>query len=223
HQDHSGETCAPAGAGPRRSSHRRIRQRLSWEPQNGGSSRGRRLRRQQFGLMLGHQRVDDLAECVTFDHLRQLVEREIDAMVTHAPLGKIIGAYALGAVTGADLPSTFGGARSVALLTLEVVEPGAQDRHGLGAVSVLRTILLHHDNDAGRDVGYAYRRFGLVDVLPAGAARAQGVNLQVIVVDVYVDFSRLREHGDSGGRGVGSAGSLGVWHAPGAGGARLRI
>src|SRR5262249_31381059 len=115
------------------------------------SSRGRRLSRQQFGLVLGHQRVDDLAEGVTFDHLRQLVECEIDAMVTHAPLGKIIGAYALGAVTGADLPSTFGGARSVALLTLEVVEPGAQDRHGLGAISVLRTILLHHDNDAGRD------------------------------------------------------------------------
>src|SRR5262249_620594 len=107
------------------------------EPQNGGSSRGRRLSRQQFGLMLCHQRVDDLAEGVAFDHLRQLVEREIDAMVAHAPLGKIIGADALRAVTGADLPSSFGGAGSIPLLTLEVVESGAQDGHGLGAVSVL--------------------------------------------------------------------------------------
>src|SRR5215813_2423513 len=74
---------------------------------------------------------------VASDHLRQLVEREIDAMVAHAPLGKIIGADALRAVTGADLPSTFGGAGSIPLLTLEVVESGAQDGHGLGAVSVL--------------------------------------------------------------------------------------
>src|SRR5258708_23717887 len=129
-------------------------------------------------------------------------------MVAAATVRKIIRADAFGAVAGADLHSTFGGARSTPLLTLEVVEPGAQDRHGLGAISMLRTILLHHDNDTGRDVGDAYRGLGLVDVLPAGAARAQGVDLQVVVVDVDVDFSRLREHGDSGGRFVGLAAGL---------------
>ncbi len=42
------------------------------------------LRGQQRGLMLGHQRVDDLAERLALDHLRQLVERQIDAVVGDA-------------------------------------------------------------------------------------------------------------------------------------------
>ena len=78
---------------------------------------------------------------------------------------------------------------------------------------MLRTILLHHDNNTGWNVGYAYRRFGLVDVLTAGAARAQGVDPQVGIVDVDVDFSRLREHGDSGCRRVDSARGFGIGHA----------
>src|SRR5215468_9152853 len=89
------------------------------------ASRRRPFRRQQFRLVLGHQRVDDLAQRLAFDHLRQLVKREIDAVVAHAPLRKIIGADALGTVAGADLAAPLGGARSVLLLTLEVVEPRA--------------------------------------------------------------------------------------------------
>ena len=82
------------------------------------------FRRQQLGLMLGHQRVDDLAERLALDDLRQLVEREIDAVVADAPLRKIVGADALGAVAGADLAAALGGARGIELLALGVVEPG---------------------------------------------------------------------------------------------------
>ena len=111
------------------------------------------FRREQLGLMLGHQRVDDLAERFAFDDLRQLVEREIDAVVGDAALREIVGADALGAVAGADLAAPLGGARGVELLALVVVEPRAQHRHRLGAVAMLRAVLLHHDHDAGRKVG----------------------------------------------------------------------
>src|SRR5262249_59414504 len=82
----------------------------------GAASGGRALCRQQFRLVLGHERVDDLAQRLAFDHLRQLVKREIDAVVAHAPLRKIISADALGAVARADLAAPLGGARSVLLL-----------------------------------------------------------------------------------------------------------
>src|SRR5262249_12032985 len=128
------------------------------------------FRRQQFGLVLGHERVDDLAERLALDHLRQFIEREIDAVVGHSPLREIVGADALGTVAGADLAAAFGGAGGVLLLPLEAVEPRAQHRHGLGAVPMLRAVLLHHHHNPGRDVGHAHRRFGLVHVLAAGAA-----------------------------------------------------
>src|SRR5262249_49968095 len=65
---------------------------------------------EQRRLMLGHQRVDDLAQRFAGHDLRQLVEREIDAVVGHAGLRKIVGADPLGAVAGADLAAPLRGA-----------------------------------------------------------------------------------------------------------------
>src|SRR5262249_45152933 len=84
------------------------------------------LGREQLGLVLGHERVDDLAERLALDDCRQLVERQIDAVVADAALREIVGADALGAVAGADLAAPLGGAGGVALLPLGVVEPAAQ-------------------------------------------------------------------------------------------------
>src|SRR5262245_16503238 len=118
---------------------------------------GAGFRRQQLGLMLGHQCVDDLAQRLALDDLRQLVECEINAVVADAALWKIVGADALGAIAGTNLAAPLGGAGRVLLLALMVIEPRAQHRHGLGAVPVLRAILLHHHNDAGRHMGHAHR------------------------------------------------------------------
>src|SRR4249919_2836878 len=117
----------------------------------------------------GFVRFTDLAQRLAFDHLRQLVQREINAVIAHAPLRKIIGADAFGAVAGADLTATLGGARRILPLPLVVVQPGTQDRHRLGTIPVLRTVLLHHDDDAGGEMGHAHGRLGLVDVLATGA------------------------------------------------------
>jgi hypothetical protein len=50
----------------------------------------------------------------------------------------------------------------------------------LRAVLVLRALVLALDHDAGRQVGDADRRIGLVDVLAAGAGGAEGVDAQVL-------------------------------------------
>ena len=169
--------------------------------------------RQQLGLMVGDQRVDDLAQRLALHHLRQVVERQVDAVVGDAALREVVGADALGAVARADLVLALGGARLVALGLLGVVELGAQHRHRLGAVLVLRALLLHHHDDAARHVGDADRGFGLVDVLAAGALRSHGVDLEVVRLDLDVDVLDLGQHRDGRGRGVDAALRLGVGHA----------
>src|SRR5207247_5946752 len=101
------------------------------------------------------------------DYFRKLLERNIYSVITNPPLRKIVGADALGTIARSHLSAALRGAFSIALLALEVVESGAQHRHRLGAISVLRAVLLHHHDDAGRNVSDADSRFCLVDVLSA--------------------------------------------------------
>src|SRR5471032_2567145 len=80
------------------------------EPKSSGENKPslRCLGRKQRGLMLSHQRVDDLVERLALDDLRQFVEREIDAVVAHAALWKIVGADALRAIARTNLVATLG-------------------------------------------------------------------------------------------------------------------
>src|ERR1700752_4236926 len=96
-------------------------------------SQGRRwlcrstLRGELRRLVLRGQRIDELAQRFARNHLRQLVERQIDAVVGDAALREIIGADALAAVAGADLFLAVGGARRFLALPLGVVDARAQD------------------------------------------------------------------------------------------------
>ena len=98
---------------------------------------------------------------------------------------------------------------SFAFCVFRVEDARAQQRHRLGAVLVLRALRLHRDDDAGRQMGDPDRRFRLVDVLPAGAARAHRIDLEVRLGDFEVDFLRLRHHGDGGGGRVDASLRLG--------------
>ena len=145
---------------------------------------------------LGGQRVGQFAQRFARNHLRQFVERQVDAVVGDAALREIIGADALASVAGADLLLAVRGARRVDALAFGVIDARAQDVHRGGAVLMLRAAVLHHDHDAGRDVGDADRGFGLVDVLAAGALRAHGLDPQIVVLDVDIDILDLGQHGD---------------------------
>ncbi len=79
-------------------------------------------------------------------------------------------------------------ALGLAALLLEVPQLGLEHAHRRGLVLVLRALDLARDDDAGRQVAQAHRRVGLVDVLTAGAARAEGVDLEVGLVDLDVDL-----------------------------------
>ena len=57
----------------------------------------------------------------------------------------------------------------LALAKLEIVDPRLEHGHRLGAIAVLRSVVLALHDDVGREVRYAHRGIGLVDVLAARA------------------------------------------------------
>ena len=68
---------------------------------------------------------------------------------------------------------------------------------------MLRPLVLARDDDAGRQVRDADRGVGDVDVLAAGAARPEGVDAQILLVDLDVDVvGQFRPDVDRRERGV---------------------
>ena len=79
------------------------------------------------------------------------------------------------------------GGLGLALRHFPLIQLGPQDLHGGGPVEVLAALGLAGHDDTGREMGDAHGRIGGVDMLPAGAAGAEGVHPQVGLADLDVD------------------------------------
>src|SRR5262245_27932876 len=93
--------------------------------------------------------------------------------------------------------------RFVALAQLLLVELRLEHRHRLGAVAVLRAVVLALHDDAARNVRDPHRRVGAVDVLAAGAGGPVGIDAEVR--RIHLDRDRLvdlRVHEHARERGV---------------------
>src|SRR5208283_4713957 len=101
---------------------------------------------------------------------------QIDAMVGHPALRKIVGADALRSIATADLALALRGARAVARLPLHLVEARAQDLQRLRLVLVLRFLVLLDDDETGRQVGDPHGAVGCVDRLTTRSARAEDID-----------------------------------------------
>jgi len=127
-------------------------------------------------------------------------------------LREVVGADALRAVARTHLALARIGPSGVQRLALDVVELGLEVLHRLATVLVLALLRGGHHH-AGRDVGDADRRVGLVDVLAARARRAIGIDAQIGVVDLDLDILGFRQNRDGGGGGVDAPLRLGLRHA----------
>src|SRR5690606_7445642 len=134
-----------------RTSHRagpRLRARPGrWSPPS-VSERGEPL-----GLVFGYERVDQLGQAVAGEHFVELVQRQADAVVGHAPLREVVGTDALRTVAAADHRLARFGFCAVGFVVHLLVEPRAQHLHRLVAVAVLAAFVLHCDDDTAGDVG----------------------------------------------------------------------
>ena len=130
------------------------------------------------------------------------------------PLREIVGTDALGAVTAADQALALGSDLVVLRALLRVADARRQHRQRLRLVLVLRAPVLAFDDDAGRQVDNAHRRIGFVDVLTAGARRAEGVDANLGRVDLHVfEFVGLGHHRDGARRGMDAPLRLGFRNA----------
>src|ERR1700733_11233329 len=137
---------------------------------------------QPFRFVMRHQGIDDRRE-LAFHCLIELMECQADAVIADAVLREIVSADFLGAVAGLDLAAALGGDQGVLLFLLLLVEAGAQDAHGLGAIFDLRFFVLLRDDQARRNVRDAYGRISRVHGLPARAGGAKRVDAQILGLD----------------------------------------
>lgn len=94
-------------------------------------------------------------------------------------------------------PVAFG----VAFFDLLFVKPRFEHLQRLIPVLMLGAFLLAFDHDAGRDMAYTHGRFGFVDVLTSGAARPEGIPLEIIGPDLYFDTVIDQWVHEDGGKG----------------------
>mmetsp|Transcript_14019 Transcript_14019/g.45236 ORF Transcript_14019/g.45236 Transcript_14019/m.45236 type:complete len:352 (-) Transcript_14019:323-1378(-) len=108
----------------------------------------------------------------------------------------------LGARARADLHLALRGDSGLLLLHLHLVQLCAQHLQRQLLVFELRPLLRHEESDAGRLVRQVDRRLDLVDVLPARAARASRVHLDVAGLDLDGNLVHLGHDSDRRRRGV---------------------
>src|SRR5690349_10492890 len=140
-------------------------------------------------------RCDELVQIAVEDPLR-VAFFHAGAQVLDARLVEHVGAY-LVPPFDVCLGRRELVALGLALAQLQLVEARFQERHGFGAIAMLRAVILALYHDACGQMRDAHGGIGLVHVLAARAGRAIGVDAELSRVDldfdVLVDF-RIDEH-----------------------------
>src|ERR1039457_1359306 len=153
-----------------------------------------------FALVVSDQRVEDSVH-LALHHEIELVERQADAVIAHAILREVVGADLLTAVARPHHALALRAQHRLLLFQLQLVQAGTQHSLGLGAILDLRFFVLAGNHQAGGQVGDAHGRIRGVDALPAGAGGTEGIDADVLGLDLdlnFVGFGQDR-HRDGGG------------------------
>ena len=115
-------------------------------------------------------------------------------MVGDPVLLEVVGPDLLGPTAATDLAAALLRLLGRHAVLLQLEQPGPQHLHGPGPVLDLALLVLHGDDDAGREVGDPHRRVGRVDRLAPGPGRPEDVDTQVGRIDRDLDLLGLGEH-----------------------------
>src|SRR5580698_8581419 len=148
---------------------------------------------------LGHEVGADEGVDVTVEDAVDVADFKLRAVI----LDEAIGLHDVGTDLAAEGNVELGVVELVgvllALLHFQVVELGAQHLHGEVAIFALAAFDLAGDDGVGGQVRDAHGGLDLVDVLPALAAGAIGVDAQVFGADI--DFDAIVDFGNHEDRG----------------------
>src|SRR5205823_10012750 len=150
-------------------------------------------------LLPGHTQGGDQVVEVAVQHLGQVVNRVVSAVIGDAILGEVVGPDLGRAITGAHLRPPLAGTGGLLLGDHLVEQPGAQYLERLDLVLQLALLVLALDHEIRGQVGDAYGAIGGVDALTARSLGAEHVDPEVLLLDLDVDLLGLGEHGHGGG------------------------
>src|SRR5215469_4952830 len=146
---------------------------------------------------------------VTIENAVDVANFEFGAVVLDEPIGLHHIGTDLAAEGNVHLCFVEFVAFFAALLHFEIIEFRSQHFHSHFAVLVLAALHLTGDDDARGNVRDAVSGFDLVDVLSGLAAGTEGIELQVLGLDVHFDtVVNLRNHKNRGERSVTASGLI---------------
>src|SRR6266545_6551774 len=128
------------------------------------------------------QRGDEVVD-LTVQHLGEIVDGVVDAVVGDPVLGKIVGADLRRAVAGPNHGAPVARARRFLLGHHTVEQSRPQDFERLDLVLQLGLLVLTLDLETGGEVRHADGAIGGIDALPPGTPGAEDVDAQVLVLD----------------------------------------
>ncbi len=149
---------------------------------------------------------------VAVEDLRKRVDRETDPMVGDPVLFVVVGPDLLGAFARSHLRAPHRRTLARLLGQLLLVEACPQHPHRLEFVLQLGLLVLTGHDDAGRAVSDPDGRVRRVDRLAAGPGRPEGLDVQIVVVDLDLDRFDFGEHGHRRHRCVHPPLRLGLGH-----------
>ena len=129
----------------------------------------------------------------------------VDTVIGNAVLREVVGADFLAAVPCSDERFAGIGGVGAVLGNLALEEAATENGHGLDAVLLLGTLVLHSNHNTGREVGDADSGVGRIDALAAVATGAIDIDAKILGVNLEVMLLSLWEDGNSGGTGVNAA------------------
>src|SRR6266516_1241925 len=160
-----------------------------------------RSRTEPLLLTCDPQGVDQIVE-VAVQHLREVVNRVMDAVVGHAILGEVVGTDFLRSVTGTHLGAALAGPGGFLLGDHLIEQARAQHLECPDLVLQLALLVLALNHEIRGQVGDAHGAVGRVDALAARSLRAEDVDPEVLVFDLHVDLLRFGKHRHRRGRRV---------------------
>jgi hypothetical protein len=143
----------------------------------------------------------------------EVVEVLVQPVVRHPGLREIVGPDLLAPLPRPDLGAPVLGDLGLLFPLGDIHEPGPEDPEGFLLVPVLGLLVLAGNDEAGRLVGDPDGGVIPVDVLPARTRGPEGIDLEVLRVELDVDLIGFGQDGDRGRGSMDATGSFRLGNA----------
>jgi hypothetical protein len=157
---------------------------------------------------VGHEGFNERIQVAVQDH-RQIIEGELNAVIGHTVLGKVVGANFFVSFAGTDLGFALRGVLGGFFGGFAFEEAGAENGKGPGLVFHLGPLVGAAHNETRGLVEHLHGGIGGVDALAAGTGGAADRDLELVGFDFDVHFPGFGKDGNGAGAGVDAALRLG--------------